>query len=41
MTVELLNIPLPLARLDPAAPSAAAKVRLAVRQLRGDKMAPP
>jgi HPr kinase/phosphorylase len=41
MTVALLNIPLPLVRLDPAAPSAAAKVRLAVRQLRGDKMAPP
>jgi serine kinase of HPr protein (carbohydrate metabolism regulator) len=41
MTVELLNIKLPLARLDPAAPSAAAKVRLAVRQLRGDRMAPP
>ena len=41
MTVALLNIPLPLVRLDPTAPSAAAKVRLAVRQLRGDKMAPP
>jgi serine kinase of HPr protein (carbohydrate metabolism regulator) len=41
MTVELLDIPLPLAQLDPAAPSAAAKVRLAVRRHRGDKMAPP
>ena len=36
-----LSIRLPLARLDPTAPSAAAKVRLAVRQHRGDKMAPP
>jgi HPr kinase/phosphorylase len=41
MTVELLNIRLPLARLDPTVASAAAKVRLAVGQLRGDKMAPP
>ena len=41
LTVELLSIRLPLARLDPSAPSAAAKVRLAVRQHRGDKMAPP
>ena len=40
-TVELLNVRLPLMRLDPAAASAAAKVRLAVRQRRGDKMAPP
>jgi HPr kinase/phosphorylase len=40
LTVELLGIRLPLARLDPAAASAAAKVRLAVRQHRGDKMAP-
>jgi hypothetical protein len=41
MTVELLNVALPLLQLDPTAASAAAKVRLAVRQLRGDKMAPP
>ena len=40
-SVVLLNVQLPLIRLDPAAASAAAKVRLAVRQLRGDKMAPP
>jgi serine kinase of HPr protein (carbohydrate metabolism regulator) len=40
-TVEILNILLPLIRLDPTVPSAAAKVRLAVHQLRGDKMAPP
>jgi len=40
-TVSLLNVALPLIRLDASAPSAAAKVRLAVRQLRGDKMAPP
>jgi HPr kinase/phosphorylase len=38
---RLLEIALPVRRLDPTAPSAAAKVRLAVRQLRGDKMAPP
>jgi HPr kinase/phosphorylase len=41
LTVELLNVVLPLMQLDPTAASAAAKVRLAVRQLRGDKMAPP
>lgn len=40
-TVELLTCVLPLLQLDPTAASAAAKVRLAVRQLRGDKMAPP
>lgn len=39
--VEILNVALPLLRLDPVTASAAAKVRLAVRQLRGDKMAPP
>jgi|SRR5581483_173907 len=39
--VEFLTIRLPLVRLDPLPASAAAKVRLAVRQLRGDKMAPP
>jgi HPr kinase/phosphorylase len=37
----LLGVFLPLIRIDPAAVSAAAKVRLAVRQLRGDRMAPP
>ena len=41
LTVELLNVALPVIRLDPTTASAAAKVRLAVRQLRGDKMAPP
>jgi serine kinase of HPr protein (carbohydrate metabolism regulator) len=40
-TVVLLTISLPLIRLDPTPSSAAAKVRLAVRQLRGDTMAPP
>ena len=40
-SVELLAVPLPLLQLDPWTASAAAKVRLAVRQLRGDKMAPP
>jgi serine kinase of HPr protein (carbohydrate metabolism regulator) len=40
-TVELLGVPLPALRLDPTASSAAAKVRLAVDQLRSDKMAPP
>jgi len=40
-TVALLDVALPRFQIAPAAPSAAAKVRLAVRQLRGDKMAPP
>jgi serine kinase of HPr protein (carbohydrate metabolism regulator) len=40
-TVALLGIALPVLQIDPTAPSAAAKVRLAVGQLRGDKMAPP
>lgn len=40
-TTDLLGLALPLLQLDAGAPSAAAKVRLAVRQLRGDKMAPP
>jgi hypothetical protein len=39
--VEFLSVALPALQLDPTAASAAAKVRLAVRQLRGDKMAPP
>ncbi len=38
--VALLGVRLPLFRLDPTAPSAAAKVRLAVGQRRSDKMAP-
>jgi serine kinase of HPr protein (carbohydrate metabolism regulator) len=40
-TAALLGVALPWLQLDPGAPSAAAKVRLAVRQLRGDRMAPP
>ncbi len=40
-TTTLLGVRLPVVRLDPTAASAAPKVRLAVRQLRGDKMAPP
>ena len=40
-TVALLDVALPRFQIASAAPSAAAKVRLAVRQLRGDKMAPP
>jgi HPr kinase/phosphorylase len=40
-TVGLLDVALPLMQLDATAASAAAKVRLAVRQLRGDKMTPP
>jgi serine kinase of HPr protein (carbohydrate metabolism regulator) len=39
--IDLLGIALPLLRLDPTTVSAAAKVRLAVRQLRRDKMTPP
>jgi hypothetical protein len=39
--VALLDVALPLMQLDATAASAAAKVRLAVRQLRGDKMTPP
>jgi HPr kinase/phosphorylase len=39
--IEFLSVALPALQLDPTAASAAAKVRLAVRQLRGDKMAPP
>jgi serine kinase of HPr protein (carbohydrate metabolism regulator) len=37
----LLGVSVPLIRIDPVGVSAAAKVRLAVHQLRGDKMAPP
>ena len=37
----LLGVSVALIRIDPGAVSAAAKVRLAVHQLRGDKMAPP
>ena len=40
-TVKILDVVLPVLQLDPTAASAAAKVRLAVRQLLGDKMAPP
>jgi HPr kinase/phosphorylase len=40
-TVELLSTTLPVLRLDAATASAAAKVRLAVRLLHRDKMAPP
>jgi serine kinase of HPr protein (carbohydrate metabolism regulator) len=40
-TAALLGVSFPLIRIDPVGVSAAAKVRLAVHQLRGDKMAPP
>ncbi len=40
-TTALLGVSVPLIRIDPVGVSAAAKVRLAVHQLRGDKMAPP